>query len=41
MVKANVLVMGAYAHSKLLQIVLGGVTSAMLAEVELPILLSY
>jgi hypothetical protein len=36
MVKADLLVMGAYTHSKLLQIVLGGVTSHMLAEAELP-----
>lgn len=41
MVKADLLVMGAYAHSKLLQMVLGGVTSHMLAEAELPVLLSY
>ena len=41
MVKADLLVMGTYAHSKLLQIVLGGVTSHMLAEAELPIFLSY
>lgn len=41
MVDADLLVMGAYAHSKLLQLVLGGVTSYMLAEAELPILLSY
>jgi len=40
-VKADLLVMGAYAHSKVLQIVLGGVTSAMLAEGELPVFLSY
>jgi nucleotide-binding universal stress UspA family protein len=41
MVKADLLVMGAYAHSKLLQIVLGGVTSHMLAATELPTLLSH
>jgi nucleotide-binding universal stress UspA family protein len=41
MVKADLLVMGAYVHSKLLQMVLGGVTSHMLAEAELPVLLSY
>ncbi len=41
MVDADLLVMGAYAHSKLSQLVLGGVTSYMLAEAELPILLSY
>ena len=41
MVKADLLVMGAYTHSKLLQIVLGGLTGHMLAEAELPIFLSY
>jgi nucleotide-binding universal stress UspA family protein len=41
MTKANLLVMGAYAHPKLLQMVLGGVTSGMLSEAELPVLLSY
>lgn len=40
-VKADLLVMGAYAHPKLLQMALGGVTRYMLAEAELPILLSY
>lgn len=39
--KADLLVMGAYAHPKLLQMALGGVTSSMLAEAELPLLLSY
>lgn len=39
--RANLLVMGAYAHPKVLQIVLGGVTSGMLSEAELPVLLSY
>jgi nucleotide-binding universal stress UspA family protein len=38
---ASLFVMGAYAHPKLLQMVLGGVTSGMLSEAELPILLSY
>jgi nucleotide-binding universal stress UspA family protein len=41
MKRANLLVMGAYAHPKLLEMVLGGVTSGMLSEAELPILLSY
>ena len=40
-VKADLLVMGAYAHPKLLQMALGGVTSSMLSEAELPLLLSY
>jgi nucleotide-binding universal stress UspA family protein len=39
--RANLLVVGAYAHPKLLQMVLGGVTSGMLSEAELPVLLSY
>ncbi|HUI20627.1 MAG TPA: universal stress protein [Methylocella sp.] len=39
--KADLLVMGAYAHSRLLEMVLGGVTSAMLAEAELPVFLSH
>ena len=39
--RANLLVMGAYAHPKVLQIVLGGVTSGVLSEAELPVLLSY
>lgn len=39
--KTDLLVMGAYAHPKLLQMVLGGVTSGMLSEAELPVLLSY
>jgi nucleotide-binding universal stress UspA family protein len=33
--------MGAYAHPKVLQIVLGGVTCGVLSEAELPVLLSY
>ncbi|MCI0735498.1 MAG: universal stress protein [Beijerinckiaceae bacterium] len=41
MAGADLLVMGAYGHSRLLEMVLGGVTSAMLAEAELPLLLSY
>jgi len=39
--RANLLVMGAYAHPKVLQIVLGGVTSGVLSEAKLPVLLSY
>ena len=38
---ADLLVMGAYGHPRLLEMVLGGVTSVMLAEAELPLLLSY
>jgi nucleotide-binding universal stress UspA family protein len=41
MKRANLLVMGTYAHPKLLEMVLGGVTTGMLSEAELPILLSY
>ena len=39
--QASLLVMGAYTHPHLWQMVLGGVTSSMLSEAELPILLSY
>jgi nucleotide-binding universal stress UspA family protein len=39
--RANLLVMGAYAHPKVLQIVLGGVTSGVLSEAELPVLPFY
>ncbi len=39
--RANLLVMGAYAHPKVLQIVLGWVTSGVLSKAELPVLLSY
>jgi nucleotide-binding universal stress UspA family protein len=40
-VKADLLVMGAFAHARVLQMVLGGVTSTMLDEAELPIFFSY
>lgn len=38
--RADLLVMGAYGHPRLLERVLGGVTSGMLSEAELPLLLS-
>jgi nucleotide-binding universal stress UspA family protein len=38
---ANLLVMGAYAHPRMLETVLGGVTADMLSEAELPLLLSH
>lgn len=38
---ADMLVMGAFAHSRLFQLALGGVTSAMLAEARVPVLYSY
>lgn len=38
---ATLFVMGAYAHPRLLQMVVGGVTSSMLAEAELPVFMSY
>jgi nucleotide-binding universal stress UspA family protein len=41
MAKADLLVMGAYAHPRLLEMVLGGVTQDMLTEGEVPMLLSY
>jgi len=40
-VGANLFVMGAYTHPHLWQMVLGGVTSDMLLQAELPVLLSY
>ncbi len=41
MTKADLLVMGAYAHPRLLEMVLGGVTRDLLSEAEVPLLLSY
>jgi nucleotide-binding universal stress UspA family protein len=41
MTRADLMVMGGYAHPRMLEIVLGGVTSDMLAEAELPLLLSH
>ncbi len=41
MARANLLVMGAYAHPRMLEIVIGGVTTDMLAEAELPVFLSH
>jgi nucleotide-binding universal stress UspA family protein len=38
---ADLLVMGAFAHSRLFQLVLGGVTSSMLETARLPVLYSY
>ncbi|MCB2103008.1 MAG: universal stress protein [Rhodobacterales bacterium] len=38
---ANLLVMGAYTHSRLRQLILGGVTSHMLAEATIPVLMSH
>jgi nucleotide-binding universal stress UspA family protein len=39
--KADLLVMGAYAHPRLLEMVLGGVTNDLLAESEFPLFMSY
>lgn len=39
--QADLLVMGAFAHSRLFQLVLGGVTSVMLEEARLPVFYSY
>jgi nucleotide-binding universal stress UspA family protein len=38
---ASLLVMGAYAHRRMLERVLGGVTSDMLSDAEFPVFLSY
>jgi hypothetical protein len=39
--RAELFVMGGYGHARLLEMVLGGVTSIMLSEAELPLLMSY
>jgi nucleotide-binding universal stress UspA family protein len=39
--KADLLVMGAYAHPRLLEVVLGGVTHNLLADAEFPLFMSY
>lgn len=38
---ANLLVMGAYAHAKIMQLLLGGVTSSMIDEPPVPVFMSY
>ena len=40
-INADLIVMGAFAHSRLLQFVLGGVTNDMLLGTETPVLMSY
>lgn len=39
--KPDLLVMGAYAHSRLLQFIVGGVTSLMLSEADIPVMYVY
>jgi hypothetical protein len=39
--RAELFVTGGYGHARLLEMVLGGVTSIMLSEAELPLLMSY
>jgi len=39
--KPNLLVMGAYAHARLTQMILGGVTHSMIAEPPAPVFMSY
>jgi nucleotide-binding universal stress UspA family protein len=41
MTRADLIVMGAFAHARLRQLVLGGVTSTMTARPPVPVLLSY
>jgi nucleotide-binding universal stress UspA family protein len=41
MARANLLVMGGYAHPRMLETVLGGATNDMLSEAELPLFLSH
>ena len=40
-VQADLIVMGAFAHSRLRQMVLGGVTDSMLRDAEIPLFMSY
>ncbi|MCZ0737929.1 universal stress protein [Phreatobacter sp. AB_2022a] len=40
-VQADLVVMGAFAHSRLRQMVLGGVTDSMLRDAEIPLFMSY
>jgi len=40
-VQADVLVCGAYSHSRLMQMVLGGVTSTLMESAEIPVLFSH
>ncbi|MBL6931430.1 MAG: universal stress protein [Rhodospirillales bacterium] len=40
-VGADLLVMGAYTHSRMLQLILGGVTKHVLASAELPVLMAH
>lgn len=40
-INADMIVMGAYGHSKLLELILGGVTKSMLKQANLPILMSH
>jgi nucleotide-binding universal stress UspA family protein len=39
--RPDLLVMGAYGHSRLVQFVLGGVTETMLEQAKVPVLYSY
>ena len=39
--RANLIVMGAFARTKLRQMILGGVTSTMISNPPVPVLLSY
>ena len=40
-VEANLLVMGAYSHSRLREMILGGVTKYVIEHAELPVLLAH
>jgi nucleotide-binding universal stress UspA family protein len=39
--KADLLVMGAYAHTRLREMILGGVTNYMLEKADIPLFLSH
>jgi nucleotide-binding universal stress UspA family protein len=40
-VEANLLVMGAYSHSRLREMIVGGVTKYVIQHAELPVLLAH
>lgn len=40
-INADMIVMGAYGHSRLLELILGGVTKSMLKEARFPVLLAH
>jgi nucleotide-binding universal stress UspA family protein len=39
--QSNLLIMGAYAHARLLELIMGGVTKSLMRESEIPLFMSY